>query len=473
MAKRKRAGASERPGPYAFEIRFGGPVVELGVVPIPRVVLDHYAYLGVSDAQMTFITHILAYKWTADNPFPKRDRLNLSAHWKTQQTWASGLRKLGLLFTSRRKRKGRVVSLIYDLDSLLHNCVCLYHDIQAATNFVMEDSYPDLEPEDDDYARTFDEVRAHLTPTVVEGYTIHLPPQVLERLKAGEYDDVPEPWSSLELAGEEKAADSLETAADSPPEAPQEPTGEAALEVYFGPRPVRHPVDLGKQSDSPKTIAVQAGGADDAALAVADLICRWNGIAAGAEILSKKERRHWLTRIRETIERWGGATLPQARLAQQAWEVLVGFPYPCNPFYGSWPASYGTILARVKEGGITAEDLRELLQDKAKLEQEKRTWADIAAEQQDQPRPASPGPELPLFWRSALADLRGQMTQATFDLCLANATATHEDHQVTILSPTKEASERLSSRLRGVLERTLRRLLEDPDLAIVFAEQEP
>ncbi len=346
------SSSSNEPSPFAFEVRFGGAAIECGVVPIPRVVIDHYAALGISDAEMMWVVHILAFKWTADNPYPKRGTLLCKANNKTQQRYAAKLRGLGLLFTTRRWRDGRVVSLVYDFDSLLHNCVSLHNEIERRASEYMVEYHAHVGPDHTDHRRAYRAARVLVTRGAVAQFEIALDAETEQRLRAGEYDYVPAPWSALEP---EKGDKSQEPA----------PPGDA-LDNVFGPK--RLPMDLSSKPNSrsnrPSTIPVQAGGGDGPAEAVVDGIMRWNG-TPGIDAMPPKERTGWVRLLAEVITKWGGATREQASLAWQAWMIQVGWPQPVNPFVKSWPASFGPQLLGVRTGTITAETLRQVEVEKA------------------------------------------------------------------------------------------------------------
>jgi len=151
-------------------------------------------------------------------------------------------------------------------------------------------------------------------------------------------------------------------------EEPPEQTGDEILEETFGPRdkPI---VDLPDPNDKTPWIAkdhgdrpnsaapVHAGGTDSAAEAVVDGIWTEKGLG-GIDAMPEKQRRRWVTKVAEIVERWGGATKEQARLAWQAHTVKLGWKTDVNPFHKGFGDDFGPLLVGVRNGDITVEALR-------------------------------------------------------------------------------------------------------------------
>jgi len=435
---------------YSFNIRFGGAATEAGVVPMPRVVLMHYAHLGVTDAEYTWISHILAYKWTGDDPFPRRVVLACRAKRKTQQRYAAHLRGLGLLFTSRRWRDGRLASLVYDFDSLLHNCVALHDAIaeRAAEYVRCEDG---LDCDDPNYRIALRRATYLVADGVAAQYQVTLPPQTMRRLEAGQYDYVPDPWAKLIHSPGNESAD--------------EPEPGCALDEFIPPRP--RPPDPA-QSDRPASIPVQAGGGDSVAEAVVDGLLRWNGVTGGIEAMPAKRRTAWVRQVAEVIDQWGGATVEQARLAWQAWMIRVGWPQPASPFAKTWPDSFGQQLSAARNGDVTIEMLRrESQQQQRGRKHPPSPPADPQAVQREQDEmlqrrheveKTARADEPPEFWRDTLAQLRLQMTRSVFEHALGGSSAYRQNGNVVILlrnAPSAAAAGRLSGKITSTLSRVL------------------
>lgn len=440
---------------YSFEVRFGSPAISEGVVPIPRIVLDNYAFLGVDDRAMMWVVHLLAYKWSAESPFPKRSSLHCMAGEASQKRYARDLREKGLLFTSRRFRRGRVCSLVYDLDSLLHNCVRMHQTIQEAIDAYLRSELPDMDPLDR-YLRNH--VRDQVVEQALAGFAVELPPDVLTRLQAGEYDDVVKPWSDL---------------------APAPVEGEALLEQYLGPRQASIP--LVSQEDSKGqnwADPVQAGGASSSAEVVVDGICRFNHIP-GIEALPPKERQNLVSHVHEIIERWGSATPDQARLAWQAWTLRNGWKGQCNAFYKNWASEYGMLLTAVREGSITLETLQEeerqqeLQATKGKKGQPAvhapQTYGQLYAKGHAR----APAPDTrPEWWVSILNQLRLQTTELAFNTWLKETTATRQNGIVTVIAKNAQTMDWLQHRMNSLILRTTCRVLQAERLDLAFAIEE-
>lgn len=439
----------DQPGKYSFEVRFGTPAISEGVVPIPRIVLDNYAILGIDDRTMMWVVHLLAYKWSAESPFPKRASLRCMAGEASQKRYARNLRVKGLLFTSRKFRKGRVVSLIYDLNSLLHNCVRVHEAIQVSISAYIETEMPNVDPLDR-YLRSY--VRDQVVEQALAAFKVELPDDVLARLKAGEYDDVPPPWSAL--------APEIE--------------GEALLEQYLGPRPVQLTIQV--SSGANVADPVQAGGASSSAEAVVDGLCRFNKLP-GIDTLPAGERTNLVRHVHEIIERWGSATPDQARLAWQAWTLRFGWRGQCNAFYTNFATEYGMLLTAVKEGTITLESLQEEGREQERQANRKdpnrprdhkvyeQHWQDV-----ELPQPA-PDPR-PEWWIAVLTQLRLQTTETAFDTWLKDTTATRENGMVTVIANNARILDWLQHRMNALILRTACRVFQVEQLTLAFALQE-
>jgi len=119
---------------YRLEVRFGDDLLEAGFTAVPNLLLNNYADLGINDGAAFWIVHLLKFKWTEDNPYPRRSSIPMNANRDTQKRYARQLRNLGLLFTRRiywsnednppdPGLAGKIRALEYDLTSLFHNVV--------------------------------------------------------------------------------------------------------------------------------------------------------------------------------------------------------------------------------------------------------------------------------------------------------------------------------------------------------------
>jgi hypothetical protein len=463
---------------YSFEVRFGPAAISEGVVPIPRIVLDHYAHLGMKDREMMLVIHLLAYKWTRANPFPKRRRLNLSAGPDSRRRSVSRMRKLGLLFTSRVYRHGRMACLIYDLDSLLHNAVRIHTAIETVvTAYIVQYGLGD--PDDREVRKVVKETQPALAEAVVDSFEIELPDNVMARLVAGEYHDVPEPWADLI---EEKAP--VKTVTDDLPPPPPDLQGQALLDYYFEPRQERLDLQPPTPAQGDWATPAQVKGDDSRALAVLDLVCQFNGLS-GADVLPAGQRVGWLRHIHEIFGQWGNPTLEQARLAMQAWTIRYRWRKTCNPFYNSWPNEFGMLLIAVREGSITIDSLRQEEEEEKRRETARRqregrppdraAYAKYAqgvghlADPEGRPQ-QSPELQKPEFWKRILAELKLQMTEATYLTWLHQTTARTEDGMVVVVAHNEYAVDWLEHRLLDIIRRTARRILDNEEIDVIIEE---
>jgi DNA-binding Lrp family transcriptional regulator len=126
----------------------------------------------------------------------------------------------------------------------------------------------------------------------------------------------------------------------------EEPEGDEALEQFFDPRPEREsPGATGNWADP-----ACAGGSNPIAEALADKICRFNGLS-GFEVLPEKKRNAWVRHLSEMIAQWGGATPDELRVAWSAWREDYGWHDKCNPFYPSFETEFGPLLVKAQEEG--------------------------------------------------------------------------------------------------------------------------
>ncbi len=147
------------------------------------------------------------------------------------------------------------------------------------------------------------------------------------------------------------------------------------------------------------------------------------------------------------------------------------------------------LLVAVKDGTVTLETIQaeQREQDRAnerRKQMDRRTglqdhlradhradwqaYADSAQRNAPGARETSQEPEVPKFWQHILADLERQMTQATFHAWLQRSTARQENGAVVVVVANDRALDWLQHRLNATIERTARRLLGNPDLAIRY-----
>lgn len=108
---------------YRFKARFGALIAATGVAGVPRALCHYLGELGLSYADLGFITHILSYRWTSAYPFPSQRKLAEQAGIGRSgiQRRAYALQALEYLQIAERydQDDGRRTSNGYDLTPLL------------------------------------------------------------------------------------------------------------------------------------------------------------------------------------------------------------------------------------------------------------------------------------------------------------------------------------------------------------------
>jgi hypothetical protein len=69
-----RSDGTSRDG-YSFKARFGALIAATGVAGVPRALCHYLGELGLSYADLGFVTHVLSYRWTSAFPFPAQRKL--------------------------------------------------------------------------------------------------------------------------------------------------------------------------------------------------------------------------------------------------------------------------------------------------------------------------------------------------------------------------------------------------------------
>lgn len=433
-------------GRFSFEVRFGPEAIAHGVVPIPRVVVDYYRHLGVRDREFAWVVHLLAYKWSGDNPFPSRRRLKCAASRDSQKRTARRLRELGLLFTTRKYIGGRMVSLIYDLDSLLENCVRFHQEVEKAARRHMLTS--GINPEEATKSQ-WDLAREAVLDDVAGGFEIVPPEATLERLKRGEYDDVPPPWDEYIDESNALFAD-LFTGDQQKEPADPDPLPDEVCE----------PDELESQANSLSTTSkknwaapVAAGGSHGPAEAIVDGICKWNGMT-GIDSLPEKKRVSQVRHVAGFLEELGNPTVEEARLAWQAWTVKIAWPAVVDPFSNDLQNKLLPLVVAVREGNITVESLRREAGGKGRGTNHAGVdWASYNSE--DVVPPPQKGQDQK-WWKDIQEELQNRMSRATFNTHFAQATASREDGTVTIYLQTIHHRDITRDRLHRLVEDVVR-----------------
>jgi hypothetical protein len=93
---------------YRITVRFGVELLEDGHTAVPNLVLNHYAKLGISPAEMMFTIHIWQYWWTEKQPYPSlqavADKMQVSR--RQVRNYAQSLKEKQLLEVHERYAPG-------------------------------------------------------------------------------------------------------------------------------------------------------------------------------------------------------------------------------------------------------------------------------------------------------------------------------------------------------------------------------
>lgn len=111
---------------FSFQARWGDPVVDGGIAPIPMVFLSNYAKLGISPNEGMAIIHAFSYKWTADDPFPSMGTIaGLMGKSRRQVIrYFNDLEDRGFLIkTERVAENGSPLSCMLNFKPLLDACM--------------------------------------------------------------------------------------------------------------------------------------------------------------------------------------------------------------------------------------------------------------------------------------------------------------------------------------------------------------
>lgn len=116
------AGTQSRDSGYKIAVRFGDQVLEAGFTSVPNLVLNHYAELGISPAEMMFTIHMWQFRWTERDPYPSlttiADKMDVS--WRQAHRYAGSLKDKGFLIIKSRQEPGRgQVTSEYDFEPLI------------------------------------------------------------------------------------------------------------------------------------------------------------------------------------------------------------------------------------------------------------------------------------------------------------------------------------------------------------------
>src|SRR5690348_14484861 len=107
---------------YKISVRFGDQILQAGFTSVPNLVLNHYAELGISPAEMMFTIHMWQFRWTERDPYPSlttiADKMDVS--WRQAHRYANSLKDKGFLIIKSRQEPGRgQVTSEYDFEPLI------------------------------------------------------------------------------------------------------------------------------------------------------------------------------------------------------------------------------------------------------------------------------------------------------------------------------------------------------------------
>jgi hypothetical protein len=107
---------------YKIAVRFGDQVLQAGFTSIPNLVLNHYAELGITPAEMMFTIHMWQFRWTERDPYPSlttiADKMDVS--WRQAHRYAKSLQEKRFLNIKSRQEPGRgQVTSEYDFEPLI------------------------------------------------------------------------------------------------------------------------------------------------------------------------------------------------------------------------------------------------------------------------------------------------------------------------------------------------------------------
>jgi DNA replication protein DnaD len=89
---------------YTISVRFGDDVLQAGHTTVPNLVLNHYAELGITAAEMMFTIHVWQYWWTEREPHPSLRTIaaRMSVSRRQVGNYTSSLKRKGYLKVTER-----------------------------------------------------------------------------------------------------------------------------------------------------------------------------------------------------------------------------------------------------------------------------------------------------------------------------------------------------------------------------------
>ncbi len=109
-------------------VRFGDAILQEGFTTVPNLVLNHYARLGISPAEMMFTIHIWQHWWTEQDPYPSLKKISEKMNVTRRQAsnYTQQLKNKGFLIVRERyvEELGQVTSE-YDFSPLIEAVINL------------------------------------------------------------------------------------------------------------------------------------------------------------------------------------------------------------------------------------------------------------------------------------------------------------------------------------------------------------
>ncbi len=134
---------------YKIAVRFGDQVLQAGFTSIPNLVLNHYAELRISPAEMMFTIHMWQFRWTERDPYPSlttiADKMDVS--WRQAHRYAKSLEEKGFLIIKSRQEPGRgQVTSEYDFEPLIQAVVKVDKELSSESEFGQPPIHPATHP---------------------------------------------------------------------------------------------------------------------------------------------------------------------------------------------------------------------------------------------------------------------------------------------------------------------------------------
>jgi DNA replication protein DnaD len=123
MARRFALPESPQDTKWSLSVRFGDDLLTAGFTAAPNLILDHYAELGITAAEMMFCLHIWQFWWRGADPYPSLATIaeRMGIKHRQAQNYTKSLRDKGFLRTETRIIDGVGKSTNeYDFEPLLN-----------------------------------------------------------------------------------------------------------------------------------------------------------------------------------------------------------------------------------------------------------------------------------------------------------------------------------------------------------------